>query len=148
MAEMQFETVIHRPIADVFALIADLPNYDKWLPSSNLYGSVTEYTDLPVRAGTRYVDVGKSSRMTGAVTLFEPPTRISFRQESVSLFGGLTVEMRYTLAAEGDNTRVTRHLTVKPSGGFSLLQPVLLRAIRKESERILATMKAYLEKGA
>jgi hypothetical protein len=60
----------------------------------------------------------------------------------------LTIEMRYTLAAEGDATRVTRHLTVKPSGGFSLLQPVLLRAIRKESERILATMKAYLEKRA
>jgi hypothetical protein len=32
------------------------------------------------------------------------------------------------------------------SGGYALLQPVLLRAIRKENERILATMKLYLEK--
>jgi uncharacterized protein YndB with AHSA1/START domain len=147
MPELKFETVIHRPIADVFSLIADLPNYGKWLPPSNLYGAVTEYSELPVRAGTRYVDKGRASRMIGTVTGFDPPTRISFRQESVSLFGGLNIEMRYLLNADGDATRVTRELTVKPSGGYSLLQPMLLGAIRKESERILAMMKAYLEKG-
>jgi len=147
MPEMQFETVIHRPVEDVFALIADLPNYAKWLSTSQLYAGVTQYSELPVREGTRYVDTGKMTRMTGAVTAFEPPSRMSFRQESISLFGALNIEIRYVLAAEGDETRVTRRVIVNSSGGYSLLQPVLLRAIRKENERILAAMKAYLEKG-
>ncbi len=146
MSEMQFEATIRRPIDDVFALIADLPNYGKWLPPSNLHGAVMQYSELPVRAGTQYVDHGKATRMTGAVTEFEPPTRIAFRQQSVSLFGALDIEIRYTLTAEDDATRVRRHLTVNPSGGYSLLQPMLLRAIRNESERILAMMKGYLEK--
>lgn len=146
MAEMRFETVIQRPVDDVFALIADLPNYSKWLPPSNLYGS-TEYSELPIRAGTQYVDKGRASRMTGRVTQFEPPTRITFRQESVALFGALNIEIGYALAAEGDATRVTRQVAINPSGGYWFLQPVLMRAIRPESERILAAMTAYLEKG-
>ena len=77
MAELQFETVIQRPAEDVFALIADLPNYDQWLPPSNLYGAVTQYSELPAHAGTQYVDQGRMSRMTGVVTEFEPPTRIA-----------------------------------------------------------------------
>jgi|FLYN01.1.fsa_nt_gi uncharacterized protein YndB with AHSA1/START domain len=148
MAEMQFETVIRRPVEDVFALIADLPNYGKWLPPSNIYGGVTQYSELPVRVGTQYVDQGKASRMMGAVTEFEPPTRISFRQTSASLLGGLTIEILYTLAAEDGATRVTRQVSVQPSGAYSLLEPVLLGQIRKESERILAKIKGYLEEGA
>ena len=62
MPEMQFETTIHRPVAAVFALIADLPDYGEWLPSSRLFGAVTQYSELPVRAGTQYVDTGPSSR--------------------------------------------------------------------------------------
>ncbi len=147
MPEMRFETVIRRPVEDVFALIADLPNYGKWLPPSNLYGAVTQYSELPIRAGTQYVDKGRASRMIGKVTAFESPTRITFHQQSISLMGALTIEIRYMLAAEGDATRVTRYVTVNASGGFSLLEPLLLGPIRKESERILAAMTAYLEKG-
>jgi uncharacterized protein YndB with AHSA1/START domain len=148
MPELQFETTIHRPSVTVFGLIADLPNYGKWLPSSSLFGSVTEYSELPVRAGTQYVDKGPSSRMIGMVTEFEPPTRISFRQMTTSLFGSLTVEVRYSLAVGDDDTHLTRRVTVTASGGYQLAQPMIVRAIRQENERILATMKAYLESDA
>jgi uncharacterized protein YndB with AHSA1/START domain len=148
MAELQFEMVIQRPVDAVFALIADLPNYDQWLPPSTLYGTVTQYSELPVHAGTHYVDQGRMSRMTGVVTEFEPPTRIAFRQTSVMLFGALTVDVYYTLAAEGDATRVGRQVVVRSHGAYSLLEPVLLGQIRKESERILAAMKAHLEKSS
>jgi uncharacterized protein YndB with AHSA1/START domain len=145
MPEMQFTTTIQAPPEQVFNLIADLPNYGKWLPPSNLYGSVTQYSDLPVHKGTQYVDQGKASRMTGAVTEFDPPRRITFRQTSVSLFGQLTIQIRYTLEPAGDGTRVLRETTITPSGGFRLLQPAILRPILRENERILGRMKAYLE---
>lgn len=142
---MQFTTTIHAPPEQVFNLIADLPNYGKWLPSSRLYGAVTQYSDLPVRKGTQYVDQGKTSRMTGAVTEFDPPRRITFKQTSVSVFGQLDIQIRYTLEPTGDGTRMLRETTVTPSGGFRVLQPVILEPIRKENERILERMKVYLE---
>lgn len=146
MAELHFETVIQRPIEDVFALIADLPGYGKWLSSSSLYASVVHISDDPIKLGTKYVDSGKTTRMVGAVTVFEPPKRIHFRQSTTSLFGTLDVEAQYTLTSTDDGTRVARHMVIRPSGGFQFLQGFLLGSIRKESERILAAMKVWLEK--
>jgi uncharacterized protein YndB with AHSA1/START domain len=145
MPDMQFTTTIHAPPEQVFNLISDLPNYGKWLPPSSLYGSVTQYSDLPVREGTQYVDQGKTSRMTGAVTEFDPPKRITFKQTTVSVFGQLTIQICYTLESAGDGTRVLRETTIMPSGGFLLLQPAILGPIRRENERILEQMKTYLE---
>jgi len=146
MAELTFETVIQRPIETVFDLIADLPNYGKWLPSSTLYGAITQYTGMPVQRGTQYVDQGKMTRMDGRVTAFEAPKRITFQQSTVSMLGALEVEIRYTLESAGDGTRVIREVDVRPGGAFGLIQGRLVGSIRKESERILAAMKAWLEK--
>lgn len=146
MAELHFETVIQRPIADVFGLIADLPHYKAWLSPSSLYGAVAQVSEQQTKLGTRYVDQGKTTRMTGAVTQFEPPHRITFRQSTVSLLGSLEVEVRYTLETVDAGTRVARDVIVKMSGGMQLLEGITLGAIRKESERILASMKAWLEK--
>lgn len=146
MTEMQFQAVIRRPIAEVFKLIADLTHYDNWLPPSNLYGSVTQYSELPIGRGTQYVDRGRFTRMAGRITEFEPPQHIHFRQSTNSLFGALDVEVRYTLTPIGDyTTRVTRAVRVETTGGYGLLKGTLLESIRAESERILAAMKAWLE---
>ena len=146
MAELRFETVIQRPIEDVFNLIADLPHYGEWLPPSNLYGNVTQYTGMPVGRGTQYVDQGKLTRMTGRVTAFAAPKHITFQQSTVSMLGALEVEIRYTLESAGDSTRVIRQVDVRPGGAFGLIQGRLLKSITQESERILAAMKAHLEK--
>lgn len=145
MAELRFETVIQRPIEEVFNLITDLPHYGEWLSPSNLYGNVTQYTGMPVGRGTQYVDQGKMTRMTGRVTAFEAPKRITFQQSTVSMLGALEVEIRYTLESAGDGTRVIREVDVRPGGAFGLIQGRLLKSIRQESERILAAMKLWLE---
>ncbi len=146
MAELRFETLIERPIEDVFNLIADLPHYSEWLPSSNLYGSVTQYTGMPIGRGTQYVDQGKTTRMNGRVTAFETPKYITFEQSTVSMLGALEVEIRYTLESAEEGTRVIREVDVHPGGAFGLVQGRLLKSISQESERILAAMKAWLEK--
>jgi carbon monoxide dehydrogenase subunit G len=80
------------------------------------------------------------------VTAFEAPKRITFQQNTVSMLGTLEVEIRYTLESAGDGTRVIREVDVRPGGAFGLVQGRLLKSITQESERILATMKAWLEK--
>lgn len=148
MTELKFTKDIHAPVQAVFDLIADLPNYGRWLPPSNLYAAVTEYSGLPVQAGTTYLDKNNVSPMTGTVTLFEPPHRITFRQVTKSLFGSLTIEIRYLLEPHGDTTLLTREVTVSPSGLYRLVEPFLVRPIPPEVGRILEMMKAYLEKQA
>ena len=49
---MNFTIDIARPAEHVFALIADLPNYHRWLPPSGLYGTTTQVSDTPVTLGT------------------------------------------------------------------------------------------------
>ncbi len=146
MPELHFETTINRPAEDVFNLIADLPHYDQWLPPSNLYASMTQYSRLPIERGTTYVDEGKMARMEGRITEFDPPRRLHFRQTTVSALGAMDIEIRYTLESEGSGTQVKRDVTAQPSGLYSLAKGFLARSISKENERILAVMKAYLEK--
>ena len=148
MPAMQFETMINRPIESVFNLLSDLKNYPRWLPSGGLYKSVAQISDDPAKLGTTYVDHGSSSALTGRITEFEPPTLLTFRQFSkqkiAGMEGGLEIEIRYTLHAHGDHTHVTRAIVFQVQGIIWLLQPILANAIRKENQRIMATLTSYL----
>ncbi len=145
MPELVFTKDIHVAPEVVFDLIADLRDYSTWLPPSNLFNDVTEYSELPIRAGTTYVDQGKTTRMVGAVTEFERPNRITFRQVTTSRVGELIVEIRYTLENKSDYTHVTRNVEISASGGYRIIQMFLVGAIRTEVERLLEKMKVYLE---
>lgn len=80
----------------------------------------------------------------------EPPRLIAFQQamnfKRGLLSGGLTISIRYTLEAAGNGeTLVTRELRIRTAGVLVVMRLVLARAIRKENERILRRMNAYLE---
>jgi uncharacterized protein YndB with AHSA1/START domain len=141
---MDFTIDIARPVEDVFALIADLPNYHRWLPPSGLYGATTQVSDTPITLGTTYVD-GKQATLRGRVTEFRPPVALAFHQESRLLLSRLTIDIRYRLEPLGAHTRVHRTTTPRLSGALALLQPLIVRPIRNENLRTLAMMKQYLE---
>jgi hypothetical protein len=46
----------------IFDLVADLPNYGRWLPGSQAFGGTTEVSPYPVRLGTTYLDVHAETR--------------------------------------------------------------------------------------
>jgi hypothetical protein len=46
----------------IFDLIADMPNYDCWLPGSEAFGGTTEVSPYPVRLGTTYLDAGPAGQ--------------------------------------------------------------------------------------
>jgi uncharacterized protein YndB with AHSA1/START domain len=142
---LDFTVDIARPVEQVFALIADLPNYHRWLPQSGLYGATTQVSETPVTLGTTYVD-GKQATLRGRVTEFRPPTALAFHQEARLLFSRLSIDIYYRLEPLGAHTRVYRTTTPRVSGALALLQPMIARPIRNENLRTLAMMKQYLER--
>ncbi len=71
MPVLHFSTQIDSPSETIFALIADLTHYNRWLPSSRAFGAVTQVSHTPIVVGTAYVDTGPSGAMHGSITDYE-----------------------------------------------------------------------------
>lgn len=149
MPEMLFSTTINRPIRTVFQLITDLEHYDTWLPPSDLYAKIINVSHGPPGVGTTYLDKGPTRTMQGEITEFSSPTHVKFHQHTrlrgMGLEGKVDIQIQYLLESLQQGTQVTRTATIALQGSIKLLQPVLMRAIRKENERILDALKTHLE---
>ena len=76
-----YEVEIAAPAELLFDLLADMPNYGRWLAQSDAFGHTTDVDPYPVRLGSRYHDgkpdqPGKDS--WGTVTGFRPPSSLDF----------------------------------------------------------------------
>jgi len=149
MPRLHFTTTINCPPDDVFNLIADLSNYGRWLSSSRLFQEMQHVSDNPIKLGTTYTDQGKASTLHGTITEFKPPANLTFQQGTrlnwPVLRPGLDITIRYTLEGQNGGTSLVRDVDVQFVGLLKLAQPMILRSIRAENERILSRMKAYLE---
>ena len=132
----------------IFGLIADMPNYGRWLPGSQAFGATTRVTPYPVRLGTTYLDAGPAGERPGSVTEYDPPRHIAFHHTMVlklGPFGGNSdITIRYTLLPEASSTCVIRDLAMSMRVPL-LLKPFVVHAFRKENVRILAELKRYVE---
>jgi hypothetical protein len=135
----------------IFDLIADMPNYGRWLPGSQAFGGTTEVSPYPVGLGTTYLDAGPAGRRPGSVTAYDPPRHIAFHHTMLLKRGPLTADIdvyvRYTLEAIGGETLVLRELdlSIRIPGWMRVAEPFVLYAFRKENMRILAELKRYVE---
>jgi len=149
MAEFQFTTEVAAPADVVFAAIADLTGYGRWLPGSDSFGGITNVSPLPVGLGTTYVDAGPAGTREGSVVAFTPPTLIAFHQpmrvRRGMLTGTIDIDVRCTLEPLGGGTRVVRAITIRPRGLLMLAQPLIVSAFRRENERLLAELRRYVE---
>src|SRR4051812_40679722 len=151
MPELSFETEIQASADEVFALIADLRGYDRWLPRSGEFQGTTAISDGPIGAGTPYVEVASSGVRHGTVTEFEPPARIAFHQPMTlkpRLAGVVDIVAAYALTPRGDSAvHVRRDLTLDLPPALKAAQPLVLRRFRRENERTLAALKVAAERG-
>jgi hypothetical protein len=135
----------------IFDLIADMPNYGRWLPGSDAFGGTTEVSPYPVRLGTTYLDAGPAGQRPGFVTGYDPPKHISFHHTMLLEKGPLTanidVHIRYALEPVEGATCVIRDLdlTIQIPGLLRVAEPLVVWAFRKENVRILAELKRYVE---
>lgn len=151
MPDLHFTALINGSAETIFGLLADLEHYYRWLPGSEAFGGITEIAPLPVGLGTKYIDAGPSGVRHGEVTEFEPPTHISFHQpmqvKQGLLRGTIDIHLRHVLTQEGQMTRLNRDLKLGIGGMLKAVQPVVLASFRKENERMLRILKAYVEQG-
>ncbi len=143
MPEIHVSSEISRPPEAVFALIADITHYGRWLSPSSAYRETTDVSDTPIKAGTTYVDKNPRGMMTGQVTEYQPYTRIGFHQTQKN--PNLDVTIRYQLTPVAGGTRLERSTTIVASGLARLIQPLVVGMTRRENQRTLAALKAYLE---
>jgi uncharacterized protein YndB with AHSA1/START domain len=147
----QFTARIEGAPETIFELIADMPNYGRWLSGSDAFGGTTEVKPYPVRLGTTYLDAGPAGQRPGSVTEYDPPKHIAFPHTMVlkkgPLGANIAVDIRYTFEPQERSTFVIRQfdLTIKIPGLLKVAEPLVIWVFRKENVRILAELRRYVE---
>src|SRR5471030_2994522 len=139
-SHLRFTSLINGSAEVVFDLVADMPNYSRWLPDSAVFGGTVNVTPYPVRLGTTYLDAGPVEK-PGSVTEFDPPKHISFHHTVLIRRGPLRTDIdahiRYTLEPKNGGTFVVRELDLGLNlrGAFRLASPYILWAFKRENVR-------------
>jgi hypothetical protein len=138
--------------AVLFRLVADMPNYGRWLPGSASYGSTTDVEPYPVRLGSRYHDGKPGQRgkdWWGEVTGFQPPGSLDFHHTIYARQVRATVDthIHYSFESAGTETRVTRWLLLSIAMPLVLrpLRPPIISAFDNENVRTMAALADYTE---
>lgn len=149
MIELRWETDIRATAERIFSLLADLRDYDRWLPPSAAFRGTHEISEGPIGIGTTYVEPGPFGVRHGRVTEFAPPTRLCFEQPMTArpaALGVIGIHLVHTLARGAAGVRLSRTLRLEPRGPVRIATPLIVRAFRAENERMMAALKAYAEK--
>jgi len=137
-------TVVARPIAEVFAFLADGENDPKFSPRVQ---EIRKLTDGPIGVGTRYAstvkDAGMTTKREFELTEFVVPTKIRWAERSknavTATVGG------YDLTPDGEGTRVTIFNELEGHGIGKLVAPLALRSARKGADEFAASIKRAVE---
>ena len=148
--ELRFTAEIRGSAQTIFDLVADMPNYGKWLPDSSAFGGTIDVAPYPVRLGTTYLDAGPIEK-PGSVTEYDPPRHIAFHHVVQLRQGFLSTDVdariRYTFEPKDGTTFVDRRLALQFDlhGLQRVALPLILQGFRKENDRTLAALKKYVE---
>lgn len=144
------ETIEGSP-AVIFDLLADMPNYNAWLPRSKAFTEIKNVTPYPVQLGTSYLDTGSQGERPGTVTEFDRPRHLAFHHTMLVKRGPLRVELdvqiHYTIKESDARTHVTRDVdfAVRVPTVFKLADPIAVAQVRRENARLLPSLKRYVE---
>lgn len=140
--DVQVETVIARPVAEVAAYAGDPSNAPEWYVNIR---SVEWRSEPPVRVGSQLDFVaqflGRRIAYTYEVTELVPGERLVMRTAQ----GPFPMQTTYTWSEAGGGTRMTLHNTGEPSGFSRVAAPVMEKAMRRATTKDLARLKAILE---
>ena len=143
-SSFQGSTVIDRPIAEVFAFLADGTNDPKFSPRVQ---EISKTTDGPVGTGTVFAstvkDAGMTTRREFEITEFQEPTRIRWTERSKNM---ITVTSGgYDLEPSGEGTSLTIFNELEGHGFGKLILPLAVRAARRDADAFADRIKAAIE---
>lgn len=145
MIRTEITTVVSRPLAEVFAYVADfgtLPLYDPYVTS------IERTSPGPVGVGStwrhRRVQGRRSIDAPIEMVEYEPNRRLAIASGSK----GFDVRSTQTFAACGEGpTQVAEALEMRPSGVVRLMEPIIGRQVPKQAAEVHRRLKEVLERG-
>jgi uncharacterized protein YndB with AHSA1/START domain len=146
VVRFESEVVVARPVGEVFARLADLPDYRRWMHRTGMFRRCSATSDDPVGKGTTSVDATRMGTFEGEVTEFDPPHRIAF-SETLSWFGHPMTRARpeYMLE-EGLNGTVVHHVAVgELYGWMRFVKPAAAAMAKLERTKTLNSLKRSFE---
>lgn len=144
---MDLETTVEiaRPVADVFAFVADQTNAPRW--QGGLH-AVRRLTDGPLGVGTEHEFVrrfaGRELATRNRFTSFEQGRYVAFEIPS----GWLTGTASYLTEPLPGGTLLTSRVQLRPHGVAALLAPLLARLLARDTRRDELRLKRLLEREA
>ena len=137
--------VIDRLVEEVFAFATD-PNNDPLWQSTSLETEQTSEGPLDVGATLRNTSkfLGRRIESTFEVTENESPHRQCVRVTSGPIPGSGCYLFE---SADGGSTRFTQIFEAEMGGFFRLAEPLVGRALRRQMQADMATLKDLLESG-
>ncbi|MGJ3237069.1 MAG: SRPBCC family protein [Anaerolineae bacterium] len=144
--EFEIETVINRPIEEVFERIANISRYSNWLPKTGLFINTEQGVDGPVTLGTPYTDKTTIGMWHGEVIQFERPHKVEF-QHQLRWFGIPVMQTRpgYQLESTAGGTKVYHKAEGELYGVFKLMRRMASRMAKAERKRTLNALKDSLQ---
>jgi uncharacterized membrane protein len=139
------EVLISRPLAEVFAFVADARNRPRWDDSVE---SEELTSPEPIGVGstvrTRLRSMGRDYEYTWEIVEHEPNDRITIQSTS----GPFPTVLAFELEGDEQQTRVDFAVTGRPVGMLRVLQPLIARNTQRNLEASFPRLKEVLEAGA
>jgi uncharacterized protein YndB with AHSA1/START domain len=133
---------IDRPLAEVFAFLAQFENVPRW---NYAISQTRKISSGPVRVGSQYRQtrtLPRRSEETFEVTEFEPDRRISIR----GTLGPFPAELTYALDRTGDATTLTNAVDLQTPGLLSAVAPLATGRIKSAVAANLDSLRQILER--
>ena len=143
----QFEATVEidRPVAEVFAFLADGENDPKFSPRVL---KIAKATDGPTAVGTVYAstvrDAGMTTKREFRITEFEPLAKIRWVEISTNLVTAAAGGYDFAATPEG-RTRLRIFNVLEGHGFGKLLVGLALRAARRDADAFARRIKAAVE---
>jgi uncharacterized protein YndB with AHSA1/START domain len=148
MVELKFEADIGASVERVFSLLADLRDYERWLPASSAFHGTLTISEGPIAVGTTYLEPKPFGTRHGVVTAMDAPTWLGFEQPMTlkpRFIGMIGIRLSHTLTPRGGSVHLRRELELSPRGPIRFAMPFVLKMFRAENERMMTTLKACAE---
>jgi len=142
VATLEISTVINRPVDQVFAFLADPAKQPMW--QSNLL-EIEQLTDGPMRVGTRIRELRRLGRRPTAYQA-EVTAFVLNQRFALQVITGPRVTLSYAFEPEEGGTRLRYQFVMRPSGMLRVLEPLIVRSLRKQSSSDFAKLKHILER--
>ena len=142
MFVVETEVFVERPVPEVFDFVADQTNAPTWQRDLD---DVQRLTSGELRVGTEHEFVrtfaGRRIRSSNRFTRYEPPRYVEFEIPQ----GWLTGKASYRVKPLNAGASVESRIALTAGGPMRLLEPLLARAIRRDTARDEAQLKRLLE---